>query len=97
MNVNFSSGLMLTNHLKVFVFAGFAWAIWRSRNKMAMEQCFPKNPLDVIHSDVGFVQRWRPLLREADQTVIASLGEKMKTWFHKFIPSTVAVSNIGEL
>ena len=27
MNVNFSSGLMLTNHLKVFVFAGFVWAI----------------------------------------------------------------------
>ena len=64
---------------------------------MAMELCFQKNPLDVIRLDVAFVQRWWPLLEEADQTAITSFGEKMKTWLHNFTPSKVAVSDIMEL
>jgi len=57
---------MMTNQLKIFVFAGIAWAIWRSRNKMAIEQCFPRNLLNVIRSGADFVQKWRPLLEGAD-------------------------------
>ena len=49
-------------HLKLFVIAGITWAIWRSRNKMAIEKLFPKNLLDVIRSGVAFVQKWHLLL-----------------------------------
>ena len=97
MGVSGNHGSMLTNHLKIFVFAGIAWAIWRSRNKMAIEQCFPSNPLNVFRSGVAFVQKWQPLLGGADQVVIASLGEKLMTWLHNFSPSSATVSDIVEL
>jgi hypothetical protein len=37
------------------------------------------------------------LLGAPDQTEIANLGEKMKTWLHNFSPSSVVVSDIVEL
>ena len=74
MGVSVTGGSMLTNHLRTFIFARFAWAIWRSRNKMAIEQCFPGNPLEVIHSGFAFMQKWRPLLGGADQVAITKPG-----------------------
>jgi hypothetical protein len=35
--------------LIMFTFAGFAWALWTTRNKMAIEKMFPKAPTDVIY------------------------------------------------
>ena len=55
MGVSVAGGPRLTNHLTTFIFAGFAWAIWRSRNNMAIERCFPGNPLEVIHSGFAFM------------------------------------------
>jgi hypothetical protein len=39
----------------LFVFAGIAWALWRSRNKTAIERHFPSNPLEVILSGIVLV------------------------------------------
>ena len=63
---------------------------------MAIEQCFPRNLLNVIRSGAAFVQKWRPLLGGADQVAIASLGEKLKSWLHNFVPNNVEVSDIVE-
>ena len=84
-------------HLKLFVIVGITWAIWRSRNKMAIEKLFPKNFLDVIRSGVAFVQKWRLLLGKSDQASIAKLGEKMMAWFQIHTPSLASVSDIVEL
>ena len=37
----------LPSRLVMFVFAGFAWTLWVTRNKMAIEKVFPKVPSDV--------------------------------------------------
>jgi hypothetical protein len=37
-NVKMSRGLAL------FIFAGITWAIWKIRNKMAIEKSFPESP-----------------------------------------------------
>jgi hypothetical protein len=33
--------------LTLFIFAGFGWAIWNNRNKMAIEHKYPKLPTDI--------------------------------------------------
>ena len=83
--------------LKFFIIVGVTWAIWRSRNKMAIEKLFPKNPLDVIRSGVAYVQKWRPLLGASVQANIAILGEKMKMWFQNHSPSNGSILDIVEL
>jgi len=49
----------------MFIFAGFAWAIWTTRNKMAIEQRFPKALTDVIYVALSLLQKWGVLLKEA--------------------------------
>jgi hypothetical protein len=34
--------------LGVFMTAGLFWAIWKTRNKIAIEKKFPKTPTEVI-------------------------------------------------
>jgi hypothetical protein len=50
----------------MFMFAGFAWAIWMTRNKMAIEKKFSKAPSDVIYCAISLMQKWRLLLKEED-------------------------------
>lgn len=34
----------------LFIFAGVMWAVWRTRNKMAIEQKFPKQPIEIFRN-----------------------------------------------
>lgn len=52
-----------SKHIGLFFFAGFLWAIWRNRNKMAIERKFPRSPSEVLWCGISFVQRWEILLR----------------------------------
>jgi hypothetical protein len=73
-----SHNLSLPYELGLFLFAGIAWALWRSRNKMAIEKSFPTSPLDVIWSGIIFVQKWSVLLKEPEQEQIAKALDKVK-------------------
>jgi hypothetical protein len=81
--------------LSIFVFAGVAWAIWKTRNKMAIENIYPANPLEVIYSGIMFVQSWRPRLKESDQGKVSEILEKMQDFGE--IPATVHLSDIVEI
>jgi hypothetical protein len=81
--------------LQLFVFAGLAWALWNSRNKMAIEKKFPKNPLDIIRSGVTFVQRWSPKLKESDQEIVTKMVDKVHVWLGGFRLSHVVGSIIN--
>lgn len=40
----------LPKRLIMFLFAGFTWALWTARNKMAIQKAsFPKAPTDVVY------------------------------------------------
>jgi len=43
--------------LILFIFAGFAWAIWNNRNKMAIEHKYPKSPVDIIYVALSYLQK----------------------------------------
>jgi hypothetical protein len=62
----------------MFMFAGLAWGIWRSRNKMTIEKKVPSNPLGVICSGVNFVQKWSPKLNEPDQELLAKVLDRVQ-------------------
>ena len=43
--------------LGMLLFASLAWALWTTRNKMAIEHIFPNNAIQTFHVFVGFMQR----------------------------------------
>lgn len=53
----------------IFIFAGFTWALWTSRNKMAIEKKFPKAPTDVVYVALSLMQKWSIKLRRKTRSV----------------------------
>ena len=41
----------------MFTFAGFSWTLWTTRNKMAIEQKFPKSPSDIMYLALSYLQK----------------------------------------
>jgi hypothetical protein len=50
-----------------FFFAGFAWTLWTTRDKMAIEKHFPKAPTDVIYDALSLMQKWSIMLKEGER------------------------------
>jgi hypothetical protein len=42
-------------NLILSTFAGFAWALWNNRNKMAIEHKYPKTPSDIIYFALSYL------------------------------------------
>jgi hypothetical protein len=81
----------------MFVFAGFSWAIWTTRNKMAIEKRSPRAPTDVVYVALTLLQKWSILLKEVDGEQILSVKEEVLQWMKSFKPSVVELSDIGEI
>lgn len=41
--------------LNMFIFAGFSWTLWITRNMMAIEKSFPKAPSDVVYAALSLL------------------------------------------
>ena len=83
--------------LSFFFFAGFAWAIWKARNKMAIERSFPNNPIDIVYSGLSFVQSWCRLLKPTDQDKLMKSVEVLKRWLNNYLPTATTISDISYL
>jgi hypothetical protein len=79
-----SQKLKVPYKIGLFVFVGLAWALWKTRNKMAIEKLFPSSPVDVIRSGVTFVQKWASLLKDADQKMIAGTLGRIKEFLKDY-------------
>ena len=96
-------GLQLVNEFKLpkrftmFLFSGLAWALWKTRNKMAIEHIYPTQAMQVLHLGVSFVQKWRPLLKASDQEKMKEVVDRLKHWAMNFCPSVACVSDIEEI
>jgi len=78
-------GLKNPKRFTIFLFAGIAWALWVNRNKMAIEKSFPKDPLQVLYSGISFLQKWRPLLKQADRDDMMKILEVLKSVMLLFV------------
>jgi hypothetical protein len=74
----------LPARLLMFIFAGFAWALWMTRNKMAIEKSFPKTPTDVIYLALSLMQKWSILLKEEDKRSVMQVKESLLGWLKAF-------------
>ena len=81
----------------MLLFAGITWALWNTRNKMAIEHITPRSPLQVFHHGIIFVQKWCQLLKATDQDKMREVVERLKAWALAFAPSNTIVTDIFEL
>jgi hypothetical protein len=54
-------GFKVSYQTALTCFAGVAWAIWLTRNKMCMLRVFLNNPIEIIYLCLSFVQKWQVL------------------------------------
>lgn len=85
-----------SKRLILFVFAGFAWALWTCRNNMAIEKRFPKVPTDVICMALSFLQKWSCLLKEEGRTLVDHMRGDILRWLKDFKPNPFLVSDVVE-
>jgi hypothetical protein len=85
----------MTYRLSIFVFAGLAWALWNSRNKMAIEKRFPSNPVDITQSGIMFKQKWSPLLKDSDREKMNKVLNRMKAFVDNYKLSDVVATDIA--
>jgi hypothetical protein len=87
----------LPNRLVMFFFAGFTWALWTTRNKMAIEKSFVKASTDVIYVAVSLLQRWSILLKEKDKERVSQALEAILRWLKNFKPKTTTTTDVFEI
>jgi hypothetical protein len=83
--------------LILFIFAGFAWAIWTNRNKMAIQLKFPKSLTDIIYTVVSFLQKWSIMLKEADRERIKQVKDNILLWVGSFKPTVLSATDVFEI
>ena len=74
----------LPYRLFLFLFAGFAWTLWVTRNKMAIEKVFPKAPTDVLYAALSLLQKWIMLLKENDRWRMSQVKDMVVCWMRSF-------------
>jgi len=81
----------------MFFFAGFEWALWTARNKMAIEKSFVKAPTDVIYVAVSLLQRWSVLLKEKYKERVSQALEAILRWLKNFKPKATTATDVFEI
>lgn len=86
--------LRIHKYLGLFIFAGFAWEMWRTINKMAIEKKFPNRPTEVSFYGIFFLQNWKVLLKEGEREKLVKARRRMVEWCSSFQSSGVPTSDV---
>jgi hypothetical protein len=74
------AGLKTLDSSGVFFGLGVVcWALWKIRNKMAIEKVLIKSPQEAVFNIILLMQQWRRLLPVKDQELVRSVSRKLKT------------------
>jgi hypothetical protein len=74
------------------LFASQCWALWLIRNKLTIENTFPKQPADCFFKTATFLQLWRPLLKEKHTDKLDAMVETL----HSLYRQTRVISTQGQ-
>jgi hypothetical protein len=81
----------------MFLFAGFAWTLWITRNKMAIERQFPKAPTDILYNALSLMHIWLLPLKEADKWKVSQVKKRMLHWLRSFNASAMMPTDVFEI
>ena len=87
----------LPKRLIMFTFAGLSWALWTTRNKMAIEHKFSKSPSDIMYLALSYLQKWAVLLKEEDRERMEAVRSAIMNWMKMFKPNVVPISDVVEI
>jgi hypothetical protein len=65
-------------------FAGLAWAIWTTRNKIAIRKNFPDKPFDIVYLGISFIQKWKFLMKKGVKVNVEEMTKVMMQFARGF-------------
>jgi hypothetical protein len=71
--------------LKNFLLTIVLWAMWTTRNKMAIEGVFLGAPADIMLKISSYLQRWSVLLGASDRSEVGGGTKKVTSWMDNFL------------
>lgn len=83
--------------LGLSVFAGLLWAIWRTRNKIAIEKKFPKSPTETLLYGSSFLQKWEVLQKGEEKNMMKQARAQLLAWSRSFTPTNAQTTDVFEL
>jgi hypothetical protein len=92
-----TGGFNVSYQMGLACFAGVAWAIWLTRNKMCMSHIFPNNCIDAIYTCLSFMQKWRILAGESARCKMDGFLEVVLRKVQEFRPSKYMLSDVEYL
>jgi hypothetical protein len=76
-------------------FAGLAWAIRNTRNKICIKKTFPERPIDMIYFAISFIQSWKILMHKLEKTKVEELAKAVLEHARNFRPLKSFPSDVG--
>lgn len=71
----------------MFVFAGFTWALWTTKNRNMM----------IGSGALSYLQKWSVLLKDDDRERLEMINGEILNWMKTFKPNDVLDSDICEV
>jgi len=87
----------MPSRLIVSFFEGFAWVLWTTRNKKAIEKSYPTSQTNVLYVSISLMQRWSVLLKEKDKEHATQVMLSILGWLKNFRPSAFMASDVFEI
>jgi hypothetical protein len=75
-------------------FAGLAWAIWTTRNKMCIQKKLPNKLLGIVYLVLSYIQKWRIIMRKLEKVKVEELMKTVLQFVKEFKPWGSALSDV---
>jgi hypothetical protein len=57
-------------------FAGLAWALWTTRNKITIQKMFPEKSIIVVYNALSYIQKWRVQMKPLEKNSAMELTKR---------------------
>jgi hypothetical protein len=80
---------------KLSCFAGLAWPIWNTRNKICIKQVIPDKTIDTMYLGLSFIHKWRVLMKPLEKAEMEELAKSVMEYAKIFKPIPSSPSDVG--
>lgn len=83
---------------KLSCFAGLAWPIWNTRNKICIKQVILDKTIDTMYLGLSFIHKWRVLMKPLEKAKMEELAKSVMEYAKIFkpIPSSPCDAGVCE-